>query len=162
MTETRLHPTPLGLLALGCTTCGLCLCQWITDKAMRPMDDSAPEILLEAARQIDEYIACRRTEFSIPISLSGTPFQKKVWEALSRIPYGSTITYAQLAASVGIPKAYRAVAQACHVNPIALVIPCHRVIGSDGSLTGYAGGLAIKRRLLALESSATPPITPYI
>lgn len=157
MIEKRLYHTPFGPLALGCEGGQLCLCSWIQiettkhEEATNALGDDSPEILKQAASQLDEYFSNKRTHFDIPVKLTGTPFQQKVWEALSFIPFGSTVSYAQLAHSVGIPKASRAVAQACHANPIAIIIPCHRVIGANGKLIGYAGGLERKGSLLALE-----------
>ncbi|MFD4366860.1 methylated-DNA--[protein]-cysteine S-methyltransferase [Rhodococcus sp. NPDC058521] len=101
--------------------------------------------------QLGEYFAGRRTEFTVPLALRGTPFQRRVWESLRTIPYGQTWTYRDLAAAVGQPTAVRAVAAANGKNPISIVVPCHRVIGSDGSLTGYAGGLERKQFLLDRE-----------
>jgi len=104
-------------------------------------------------RQLNEYFASRRREFTFPIDLRGTPFQLQCWRALLEIPYGETRTYADLARVVGRPKAYRAVGMANNRNPIAIVVPCHRVIASDGTLCGYGGGLDVKRRLLELEGA---------
>lgn len=112
----------------------------------------APTPLLRRAEvELAEYFAGRRQEFALPLAPQGTPFQQSVWEALQRIPYGETCTYSRIAALIGRPKACRAVGMANHRNPLAIVIPCHRVVGSDGTLTGYAGGLAVKERLLRLE-----------
>lgn len=108
-------------------------------------------LLLEAKRQLEEYFAGLRASFSLPLNPRGTAFQKKVWQQLEAIPYGQTRTYGQIAAAVGQPTASRAVGGANHNNPIAIVIPCHRVIGANGKLTGYAGGLDIKEKLLRLE-----------
>ena len=108
--------------------------------------------ILDAAKQLDEYFARRRQVFDLPLSLSGTAFQEQVWLTLAEIPYGETISYAELARWVGRPQAFRAVGQANGANPIAIVLPCHRVIAADGTLGGYGGGLPTKRRLLALES----------
>lgn len=105
----------------------------------------------EAAEQLNGYFRGERREFDLPLSPSGTPFRLKVWEELRRIPYGLTVTYGQVAAAVGDPKASRAVGMANNRNPLAIIVPCHRVVGADGSLTGYAGGLANKELLLALE-----------
>lgn len=102
-------------------------------------------------RQLCEYLQGRRRAFDFPYVLQGTPFQKKVWQALGDIPYGQTRTYGQIAAAVGSPKACRAVGLANRQNPIFIAIPCHRVIGANGKLTGYAGGLDMKAALLALE-----------
>ena len=111
----------------------------------------APEQLQAAKEELSAYFSGGLRNFSIPLDLRGTPFQIGCWEALRRIPYGSTCSYAELAAAVGRPRAFRAVGQANHNNPIAIIVPCHRVIGANGSLTGYGGGLPIKERLLRLE-----------
>ena len=105
----------------------------------------------QAARQLREYFAGSRTDFDLPLSPQGTEFQRQVWRRLQEIPYGETISYGQLANQIGNPKASRAVGLANGSNPIPIVIPCHRVIGSNGKLTGYGGGLPIKEKLLALE-----------
>ncbi len=109
--------------------------------------------VLDAARQLDEYFARHRRAFDLPLALGGTDFQRLVWTTLAEIPYGETISYAELARWVGRPHAYRAVGQANGANPIAIILPCHRVIAADGSIGGYGGGLATKRRLLELESA---------
>ena len=115
-----------------------------------------PSALLdEACAQLGEYFAGGRKEFDLPLKPEGTEFQKQVWEALCRIPYGETRTYKEIAEMIGNPKACRAVGMANHNNPICIVIPCHRVVGADGSLTGYAGGLDKKKGLLDLEQSYT-------
>ncbi len=101
--------------------------------------------------QLDEYFSGSRKDFTVKLKLRGTPFQIDVWNALRKIPYGETRTYKEIATQIGRPQAFRAVGQAIHNNPIAIVVPCHRVIGSDGSLTGFAGGLELKKRLLELE-----------
>jgi methylated-DNA-[protein]-cysteine S-methyltransferase len=104
-----------------------------------------------AACQLEEYFAGKRRRFELPLLLGGTAFQRSVWSALASIPYGETWSYAELAAAVGRPTAYRAVGQANGVNPIPIILPCHRVVASGGGLGGYGGGLAMKRALLALE-----------
>ena len=109
-------------------------------------------LLLEAARQVEEYLQGARTEFGLPLNLQGTPFQLDVWNVLLAIPYGQTRSYRQIAEAVGRPRAARAIGQANHHNPVWIVVPCHRVIQSDGSLGGYGGGVELKRRLLALEA----------
>jgi methylated-DNA-[protein]-cysteine S-methyltransferase len=116
--------------------------------------DPADEPFAAAARQLAAYFAGELTRFDLPLALAGTPFQQKVWAALQDIPYGQTVTYGQLAALLGSPAASRAVGLANGKNPVSIVVPCHRVIGSDGSLTGYGGGLDRKRFLLALERAA--------
>lgn len=108
-------------------------------------------VLDHAARQLDEYFAGRRRVFDLPLLTVGTPFQRAVWELLTEIPFGETRSYAWLAAQLGHPRAVRAVAAANRANALSIFIPCHRVVGSNGSLTGYAGGLAAKRLLLGLE-----------
>lgn len=107
--------------------------------------------MAEAALQLREYFAEERKTFQLPLSLSGTEFQKKVWQRLCEIPYGVSISYGDLAAAIGNPKASRAVGMANHRNPVMIVVPCHRVLGEDRSLTGYAGGLEMKKVLLHLE-----------
>jgi methylated-DNA-[protein]-cysteine S-methyltransferase len=111
----------------------------------------APRALAEAALQLGEYFAGQRTTFELELFSEGTPFQREVWASLAAIPYGETISYAELAAAVQRPHAFRAVGSANGANPIAIIVPCHRVITSTGSLGGYAGGLDAKRTLLALE-----------
>lgn len=114
--------------------------------------DHADRCVLDcAARQLDEYFAAQRRVFDVPLLTVGTPFQRAVWELLTTIPFGATRSYAWLAAQLGHPRAVRAVAAANRANALSIFIPCHRVVGSDGSLTGYAGGLAAKRLLLGLE-----------
>ncbi|MGI6684952.1 MAG: methylated-DNA--[protein]-cysteine S-methyltransferase [Bacillota bacterium] len=108
-------------------------------------------IIKEAKVQLDAYFAGKLREFDLPLAPSGTEFRKKIWELLLKIPYGETRTYGQIAAEAGNPKASRAVGQANHNNPISIIIPCHRVIGANGKLVGYGGGLDIKRKLLMLE-----------
>lgn len=108
-------------------------------------------LIKEAARQIDEYLDGCRTEFRLPLNPQGTPFQKSVWDALQRVYFGETRTYKQIAEAIGNPRSCRAVGLANNKNPIAIVIPCHRIIGSNGKLTGYAGGLDVKEKLLMLE-----------
>ena len=110
-----------------------------------------PDVFADAIRQLQDYFAGKRQVFDLPLDPQGTPFQRQVWAALQTIPYGETISYAELAQRIGKTSAVRAVGAANGQNPLPIVIPCHRVIGSDGSLTGYGGGLFIKRLLLDLE-----------
>lgn len=105
----------------------------------------------QVKEELAEYLSGKRKEFSFPVQPEGTPFQKRVWKALQDIPYGETRTYGQIAALVGSPRGARAVGMACNRNPVMIAIPCHRVLGSNGSLTGYACGLDIKKQLLKLE-----------
>lgn len=123
------------------------------NRAPMAIENEKHPILRQARRQLDEYYAKSRTEFDIPLALSGPEFHRAVWQTLQAIRYGETKTYGEIAAELGRPDAARAVGQANHSNPIGVIIPCHRVIGADGSLTGYAGGLQIKRFLLELEGA---------
>lgn len=109
------------------------------------------DIFDDLYNQLEEFLAGGRQVFSIALDLRGTPFQVQVWEALSEIPFGETRSYRDIAGRIGRPKAVRAVGQANHVNPVPVVIPCHRVIGADGGLTGYGGGISLKKQLLDLE-----------
>ena len=110
--------------------------------------------LRKVAKEIEEYLAGNRRQFDIPLKLAGTDFQLSVWNALLMIPYGQTRCYRDIAEQIGNAKACRAVGMANHWNPVAIVVPCHRVIGADGTLTGFGGGLALKRQLLKLENAA--------
>lgn len=113
------------------------------------------ELLSMATIQLDEYFQGKRTTFSLPFKLTGTPFQLAVWKELQNIPYGQTTSYKEIAQKINKPKAYRAVGMANNKNPLPIIIPCHRVIGSNGKLIGYAGGLNLKNYLLELEKSHT-------
>ncbi|OWT60136.1 methylated-DNA--[protein]-cysteine S-methyltransferase [Candidimonas nitroreducens] len=149
--------SPVGKLTLVASGPKLAAILWEHDKPGRvrlgPMQESPQEpILLEAARQLQEYFAGTRTHFELELEFAGTEFQKNVWQALLDIPYGQTRSYAQIAAQIGRPKAVRAVGAANGRNPLSIVAPCHRVIGKSGELTGYAGGLQAKELLLALEN----------
>ena len=115
-------------------------------------EDLTHPILIETKKQLDSYFARTRREFDLPLDLIGTPFQKSAWQALQKIPYGETRSYAQQATLCGNPKAVRAIGTANGRNPISIIVPCHRVIGKDGSLTGYGGGIERKRFLLELEN----------
>lgn len=117
--------------------------------------DAAP--FAAAIRQLDEYSAGQRRDFDLALDLQGTPFQLQVWRALRAIPYGRTISYGELAARIGQPGGSRAVGAANHANPLPIVVPCHRVIGADGSMTGFGGGIGIKRRLLQFEVDQVEP-----
>lgn len=108
-------------------------------------------LLLQAEKELEEYFAGRRSHFSVPLSMHGTAFQLRVWQALMQIPYGAVVSYGELARKLGKPQACRAVGMANHANPLPIFVPCHRVVGADGKLTGYRGGLEIKRFLLNLE-----------
>jgi methylated-DNA-[protein]-cysteine S-methyltransferase len=117
----------------------------------RPAWERRDEAFADAREQLDEYFAGTRTSFDLPLVLNGDAFQTLVWEELQRVPYGETVSYGQIARAIGRPDAARAVGLANGRNPIAVIVPCHRVIGADGSLTGYGGGLERKRLLLDLE-----------
>ncbi len=124
-----------------------------------PEDDwkHEPRAFADVARQLTEYFAGQRVDFDLPIEMCGTSFQLQVWSALRRIPYGEVRSYADIARAIGRPKAVRAVGAANGANPIPIIVPCHRVIGSNGSLTGFGGGLEVKRRLLELERARYAP-----
>ncbi len=117
-------------------------------------DNGGGEEVEEVRRQLREYLSGKRKEFDLKLEPQGTQFQKDVWNAMLEIPYGETRSYKEIAQRIGRPLAYRAVGQASNRNPIAIIIPCHRVVGSNGSLTGYGGGMPIKIRLLDLEKKA--------
>lgn len=142
--------SPIGrLLAVGSEEKLFCLTS--TEEAAESWECRETPVLAMTKEQLSEYFAGKRKEFSVPLCPEGTDFQKKVWAELCRIPYGETRTYGQVAAAAGNAKAGRAVGMANHNNPIMILIPCHRVIGSNGKLTGYAGGLWKKEWLLKLE-----------
>jgi methylated-DNA-[protein]-cysteine S-methyltransferase len=146
---------PLTLLAAGGALCGLYMNGRVPACA-GPVAAGAPDgadasVLGRAADQLGEYFDGERVAFDLPLALRGTVFQRSVWEALLGIGYGQTVSYAQLADRIGRPTAVRAVGHANGRNPVSIIVPCHRVVGSDGSLTGYGGGLDTKRRLLDLE-----------
>ena len=109
------------------------------------------QLIKRMAEEIEEYFAGKRRSFDIPLSMSGTDFQRSVWKALQTIPFGETRSYKDIATQIGNPKACRAVGMANNKNPVAIVVPCHRVIGQDGSMTGYAGGISVKEYLLDVE-----------
>jgi methylated-DNA-[protein]-cysteine S-methyltransferase len=111
------------------------------------------EHLKNSVHQLDEYFSGKRTSFDLPLAVTGTPFQKKVWNALRKIPHGQTVSYADIARRIGQSKAFRAVGGANNKNPVAIIVPCHRVVGKNGDLTGYAGGLAKKKWLIHHEKS---------
>lgn len=120
------------------------------------MQRNARPLLAEACKQLDEYFAGNRTQFDLPLLLEGTDFQRKAWTTLCNIPYGETVSYGEEARRMGMPKAVRAVGGANHANPIAIIVPCHRVIAASGKLCGYGGGVERKAKLLALEKAHKP------
>jgi methylated-DNA-[protein]-cysteine S-methyltransferase len=148
--------SPVGRLKLVASERGLAAILWENDNPRRvPLGEVVPDhgdpILLQTEHQLQEYFTGRRTTFSVPLDFTGTEFQKRVWSALLTIPFGETRSYAQIAEQIGCPAAVRAVGAANGRNPISIIAPCHRVVGSNGKLTGFAGGLATKARLLAHE-----------
>lgn len=155
-TRFTMIPSPFGELLLG-TEDGEALSRvWLPPAHPEPglvRDDDLP-VFAQARTQFAEYFAGTRTEFDLPLAARGTAFQRKVWDALCRIDYGTTRSYGQIAEEIGAPGAARAVGSANHDNPLAIVVPCHRVVGANGSLVGYAGGLDQKRALLELESTS--------
>lgn len=148
--QWTLH-SAIGPLYLVATQTGLRGLFWHKQAAPMASSPSESKILLETILQVEEYLKGERRKFSIPLDLQGTEFQKRVWQELLRIPYGKTRSYKEIAELIQNQKAVRAVGTANGRNPISLIVPCHRVIGSNGTLTGYAGGLSIKEKLLKLE-----------
>mgnify|MGYP001824665869 CR=1 FL=1 len=148
--ETAFIHTPLGIAKLEGDENGLASITVLNDT--KPPSTIIPEMLEDAVYQLQEYFNGQRDSFSLTLNPDGTDFQKKVWKALQNIPYGKTISYLELSKTLGDVKAIRAVAAANGKNPLWIVVPCHRVIGSDGSLTGYAGGIHRKKWLLDHES----------
>lgn len=151
MIETAYIKTPLGIAKLEGDEDGLSVISVLDDAEVTTV---IPEVLEDAVYQLQEYFRGERTTFSIDLNPEGTDFQKKVWNGLLEIPYGKTCSYLELSKDLGDPKAIRAVAAANGKNPLWIIVPCHRVIGSNGSLTGYAGGLHRKKWLLEHESPA--------
>ncbi len=159
------YESPYGPLLLGSYGDRLCVCDWLVekhhDKVIRRLvkhfgavfEEGATEIIYKASKELDEFFAGLRRGFDVPLLLVGTDLQKAVWNELQKIPYGEMISYGEMARRIGRPKAVRAIANANGVNAISIFVPCHRVIGSDQSLTGYGGGLETKRRLLELEGA---------
>jgi methylated-DNA-[protein]-cysteine S-methyltransferase len=160
------HPTPVGLLTLIASDHGLRAILWPRESprragiANRPRRDPEHPLLKQTATQLDEYFAGARTSFDVPLDLEGTRFQVAAWRALASIPFGGTTTYGRQAAALGIPTAARALGAANRANPVCIVLPCHRVIGADGSLTGFAGGLATKQWLLDHEAQVLTSPSP--
>ena len=157
---TRTLPSPVGALTLHASARGLRAVLFpeprhplVFDVEPGPGVAAATALVEQAARELDEYFAGRRRDFTVPLDPEGTPFQRTVWTALATIPYAVTWSYGQLAGAIGKPSASRAVGAANGRNPIAIIVPCHRVIGHDGSATGYGGGLPTKRWLLAHEAA---------
>lgn len=153
---SRRLDSPVGALTLVASDSGLRAVLWPDDDRLQFDDaaDAAAHPVLDAAElQLEEYFAGNRREFDVPLDLRGTEFQIAVWTALADIPFGSTSTYGQQAEAIGRPSAVRAVGAANGRNPVSIVLPCHRIVGKDGSLTGFAGGLDAKRFLLDHETT---------
>jgi methylated-DNA-[protein]-cysteine S-methyltransferase len=148
------HPSPVGDLLLLADDAGLRGLFMAPHPPVAAEPAGAP--FAAAREQLDAYFAGALTAFDLPLAPRGTPFQRRVWAELGKIPYGETVSYAQLAARLGAPRAVRAVGLANGRNPLSIVVPCHRVIGADGSLVGYGGGLERKRALLELEGALSP------
>lgn len=161
--KIKRYESPCGVLMLGSFGDKLCLCDWQVEKHRDHVDrrlkrilraefeEGTSEVIGKAERQLDEFFAGQRRKFDMPLLFVGTDFQKTVWNELLKIPFGQTISYGEMARRIGMPKAVRAVANANGANSMSIFAPCHRVIGSDRSLTGYGGGLDAKRMLLELE-----------
>ena len=157
------YESPCGVLMLGSSGNRLCLCDWQTGRQRERVarrlerlldaefEAGTSPVVEAAAAQLDLYFAGRLRTFDVPLLFAGTEFQKTVWNGLLEIPFGQTVSYGELARRIGMPEAVRAVANANGANAISIFAPCHRVIGNDRSLTGYGGGLHVKRMLLALE-----------
>ena len=161
------YKSPVGEMIIG--SCGdkLCICDWAVEKRRGTIDrriqrhlnaeyeNGTSDVIKKTIAQLEEYFAGKRQKFDIPMVFTGSEFQSRVWEELMRIPYGTTISYGELARRIDNPKAVRAVASANATNPISIFVPCHRVIGSNHKLTGYGGGLDTKKALLELEFANT-------
>lgn len=157
------YTSPCGDLLLGARSGGLVCCSWLLpqlreqgaeaiERALQAPKTAEDEALLrESARQLDAYFRGQRRDFDLPLALSGTPFQLALWQALGTIPYGVTRTYGSLAEQIGHPRAFQAVGTATGANPLAIIIPCHRVVGKQGAFSGYRGGRTAKEYLLRLE-----------
>ena len=163
--QIQYYQSPCGELILGSYPGKLCMCDWnregrrvLIDRRMQKLlhadyEKSSSEVIVRTIIQLDEYFGRKRTAFDIPLFFVGTDFQKTVWKELLNIPYGMTLSYGDLSRKLGNPKAIRAVAAANGANPISILVPCHRVIGSDRKLVGYGGGIPAKKILLELELS---------
>lgn len=161
--KTMQYEAPCGELVLGSFGDALCLCDWTSGKQSgriagrlrrilkADFEEGTSDVLNLAVLQLDEFFAGKSSGFNVPLLFAGTDFQKFVWNELLKIPFGETVSYGEVARRIGMPEAVRAVANANGANAISIFVPCHRVIGSDHSLTGYGGGLDIKEFLLKLE-----------
>ena len=148
MTTYAFYQSPFGLLKIGAAD-GKVILVGIVSKQDEPNQPTA--LSAEVYRQLQEYFAGKRTVFTVPYALNGTSFQQAVWEQIAKIPYGQTVTYKDISQAIDKPRAFQATGRAVGANPLAILIPCHRVVGSNGELTGYAFGLEMKKALLNLE-----------
>lgn len=151
----QIYESPVGPLTILADRTGIRAIKFGADEKVKA-SGTANEMTRWAVKELEEYFQRKRKEFTVPCAPQGTDFQKRVWRALCRIPYGETRTYKEIAVEAENPRASRAVGMANHRNPIPIIIPCHRVIGADGKLTGYAGGLEVKEFLLNLERDTKP------
>lgn len=163
MIKTTHYESPCGTLTLGAFGERLCLCDWETAKHREysikrlkkhlhaGLAEGTSHVIQKTVEELNEFFVGRRKEFDIPVLMCGTDFQKTVWEELLKIPFGTTISYSETARRIGTPKSIRPVATAIAANSLSIIIPCHRVIGNNRSLTGYRGGLTAKRILLKTE-----------
>ncbi len=163
--KVQYYKSPFGELILGSFENKLCLCDWKHRKSRSSIDkrickffdtqykEATSRVSDKAKKQLEEYFDSKRTDFDIPLTLAGSVFQKSVWQELLKIPYGKTTTYKKLSAKLQNEGAIRAIASANGANALSIIIPCHRVIGTNGKLVGYAGGIPAKRKLLQLEGS---------
>lgn len=155
--------SPAGEMIIGAHGGEVCLCDWAVESRRGRIDgricrglnaelaEGMTDVTARTIAELDEYFAGMRREFTVGVRLTGSEFQRRVWQELTRIEYGSTVTYGELARRIGNPKALRAVAGACGANALSILVPCHRVTGDGGRLTGYAGGVAAKSMLLGIE-----------
>lgn len=149
--RAQLEHSPIGAIGLEADDTSLLAVHFLPHQAVVAANETDAPILLEAIQQLQQYFDGSRQQFSLPLRFKGTAFQQQVWQQLLRIPYGSTCSYGDIAKALGNPGAARAVGMANNQNPLPIVIPCHRVIGHNGKLVGFGGGIAIKQKLLQLE-----------
>jgi len=163
----KYYDSPLGEIVLGSYGDKLCLADWEKREDRSKIDsrvqgtlhvkyrEKSSDVIEKTITQLDEYFSLARKDFDIPLLLLGTEFQKSVWEVLNNIPYGMTVSYVEIARGVSKEKAVRVVATAIGANAISILVPCHRIIGSNGALRGYAGGIEAKRKLIEMEQNST-------
>ena len=167
---THHYMAPAGEMILGSVDGRLCLCDWMTEKCRDRIDrrirkafdadmtEGESDVTRKAIEELEEYFAHKRTAFDIPLMFAGTEFQKYVWKTLLEIPFGTTMSYGEMARRMGCPRAVRAVANANGANAISIFVPCHRIIGSNHTLGGYGGGIEAKRILLQIEHDQMLPL----